>query len=243
LKTYGLIGYPLKNAFSASYFNQKFKTLGIAAQYENFPLEHIGSFSDIINRHPEIAGLNVTIPYKEAVIPYLDQLDVTAEQVGAVNTIRFHNNRLTGYNTDIYGFEKSILPQLKAWHQSALVLGTGGASKAIVFVLEKLGMKCTLVSRHEEIGLLYEDLDKAMMRSHQVIINCTPLGMFPDVHTFPPIPYQYITDLHLAFDLIYTPAETLFLQYARQNGAATINGLEMLQLQAEKAWEIWNRLD
>lgn len=241
MKTYGLIGYPLKNTFSASYFNQKFKQLEIEAQYENFPLDHITSFNEIIAQHPNIAGLNVTIPYKEAVIPYLDQLDHTAQQIGAVNTIRIENNKLTGYNTDIYGFEKSILPLLKAWHQAALVLGTGGAAKAVVFVLEKLGIKCTQVSRNEEIGLLYEDLDKAMMRSHQVIINCTPLGMYPDIHTFPPIPYQYITDLHLAFDLIYTPDETLFLQYARQNGAITRNGLEMLQLQAEKAWEIWNR--
>lgn len=237
-KQFGLIGYPLKNSFSVSYFTKKFEAGNIDAQYKNYSLEHIDAFRSLVKEH-DFSGLNVTIPYKEAIIPFLDELDATAQEVGAVNTVKFAGGRLTGYNTDVYGFERSLLPLLKAWHQNALVLGTGGASKAVVFVLNRLGIKTTPVSRNEEAGLLYEELDKVMMRSHQLIVNCTPLGMFPDVHTFPPLPYQYFTDKHIAYDLIYVPEETLFLRYAREHGAITRNGLQMLQLQADRSWEIW----
>lgn len=239
MKTYGLLGYPLKNSFSADYFNAKFNTLGIDARYFNYPLEQISELEQVLNAHPDLAGLNVTIPYKEAVIPFLDELSETASKIAAVNTIQFKNNKLIGHNTDVFGFERSLLPLLKPWHQNALVLGTGGASKAVIYVLGRLGITHTVVSRNEEAGILYEELDKAMIRSHQVIINCTPLGMFPEVDLFPAIPYQFITDLHIAYDLIYLPEETKFLSFARQHGAVTKNGLQMLELQAEKAWEIW----
>lgn len=239
MKTYGLIGHPLKNSFSAGYFNAKFQSLGISAVYKNFPLAHINELEQLLAEHPQMAGLNVTIPYKEAVIPFLDGLSETAEKVGAVNTIQFVNNKLIGHNTDVFGFERSLLPLLKPWHQNALVLGTGGASKAVVHVLRRLGITYSMVSRNEESGILYEELDKAMVRSHQLVINCTPLGMFPDVDTFPFIPYQFFTDLHIAYDLIYLPEETKFLSFARQHGAVTKNGLQMLELQAEKAWETW----
>jgi shikimate dehydrogenase len=240
MQRYGLIGFPLKNSFSANYFNQKFAEQGHDAVYQNFAIEGIEAFPDLITNYPDLNGLNVTIPYKQLVIPFLNHLDVVAQKVGAVNTIKFTQNELVGYNTDVFGFEKSILPLLKPWHQSALVLGTGGASKAVLYVLNKLGIKYTQVSRNPEAGLLYEELDKSFMRSHQIIINCTPLGMFPAVEDCPPIPYHYITNLHLVYDLIYLPAETLFLKQARGNGAITKNGLQMLELQAEKAWQIWN---
>lgn len=240
MQRYGLIGFPLKNSFSANYFNQKFAEQGHDAVYQNFILEGIEAFPDLINNYPDLNGLNITIPYKQLVIPFLNHLDVVAQKVGAVNTIKFTQNELVGYNTDVFGFEKSILPLLKPWHQSALVLGSGGASKAVLYVLNKLGIKYTQVSRNPEAGLLYEELDKSFMRSHQIIINCTPLGMFPAAENCPPIPYHYITNLHLVYDLIYLPAETLFLKQARENGAIIKNGLQMLELQAEKAWQIWN---
>jgi shikimate dehydrogenase len=240
MQRYGLIGYPLKNSFSANYFNQKFAEQGLDSVYQNFILEDIEEFPNLINNYPDLNGLNITIPYKQVIIPFLNHLDVVAQKVGAVNTIKFTQNELVGYNTDVFGFEKSILPLLKPWHQSALVLGTGGASKAVLYVLNKLGIKYTQVSRNPEAGLLYEKLDKSFMRSHQIIINCTPLGMFPAVNDCPPIPYQYITNLHLVYDLIYLPAETVFLKQAREIGAFTKNGLQMLELQAEKAWQIWH---
>jgi shikimate dehydrogenase len=239
LKKYGLIGYPLKNSFSQNYFTHKFAQSHISASYQNYPLTYIDEFKELLAQH-HFNGLNVTIPYKEAIIPFLTRLDVKAQEVGAVNTIAFKNNERIGYNTDVYGFEKSILPLLKPWHQMALVLGSGGAAKAVMYVLKKLGIKTTLVSRNPEMGIGYEDLDKAMIRAHQVIVNCTPLGMYPNEDDCPPIPYQYITDLHLAYDLIYLPEETLFLKYCKQHQAITKNGFEMLQFQAEKAWEIWN---
>lgn len=209
------------------------------AVYKNFPLEHINELEKVLSDTPGLAGLNITIPYKEAVIPYLNELSETAKKVAAVNTIQFVNGKLIGHNTDVFGFERSLLPLLKPWHQNALVLGTGGASKAVVHVLNRLGITYTMVSRNEESGMLYEELDRAMIRSHQMVINCTPLGMFPDTETFPPIPYQFFTDLHIAYDLIYLPEETKFLNFAKQHGAVTKNGLQMLELQAEKAWEIW----
>jgi shikimate dehydrogenase len=240
MQRYGLIGFPLKNSFSVNYFNQKFAEQGIDAVYQNFALDSIAAFPELIKNHQDLNGINVTIPYKQQVIPFLNHLDIVAQKVGAINTIKFTQNELIGYNTDVFGFEKSILPLLKPWHQSALVLGAGGASKAVHYVLNKLGIKYTQVSRKSDEGLLYEEVDKSFIRSHQIIINCTPLGMFPLVDDFPPIPYNFITNLHLVYDLIYLPEETLFLKQAREKGAITKNGLEMLTLQAEKAWQIWN---
>lgn len=240
MRLYGLIGYPLKNSFSENYFNQKFNTLGLDAQYRNFPLADISEFQELLHKQPSLSGLNVTIPYKETIIPFLDELSPEAEQIGAVNTIQFLNGKLIGHNTDVVGFEKSILPVLKPWHQHALILGSGGAAKAVAFVLKKLGLNYHIVSRNPEVGITYDELDKPFIRAHQVIINCTPLGMFPNVDEFPLIPYEFITALHLAHDLIYLPEETLFLKQAKQHGAVTKNGLVMLHQQAEKAWQIWN---
>jgi shikimate dehydrogenase len=239
MQRFGLIGFPLKNSFSANYFNQKFAEESIDAIYQNFVLNSIEEFPELLKNYPDLVGLNVTIPYKQQIIPFLNRIDLIAQKVGAVNTIKFTPDGMVGYNTDVYGFERSILPFLKPWHQSALILGTGGASKAVIYVLNNLGIKYTQVSRNAEYGLLYDELNKSYMRSHQIIINCTPLGMYPLVDDCPAIPYNYITNLHLVFDLIYLPEETLFLKQARENGAITNNGLGMLKLQAEKAWQIW----
>ncbi|MCC7532561.1 MAG: shikimate dehydrogenase [Bacteroidia bacterium] len=237
---YGLIGYPLKNSFSENYFNSKFRKLGIDAQYANYPLASIDLFPKLLQNHPKLKGLNVTIPYKEKIIPYLNEVEDTAKEIGAVNTIKILENKLIGYNTDIFGFEKSILPLLKPWHQQALVLGSGGAAKAIMFVLKKFGINYTIVSRNKQYGILYEQIDKATIRTHQLIINCTPVGMYPNSNNYPDIPYQFITPLHLALDLIYLPEQTIFLQKCKQQEAVIQNGIIMLEQQAEKSWEIWN---
>ncbi len=240
MKKYGLIGYPLKNSFSANYFNHKFTQLGIEASYTNFPIADINELPELLKSQPNLEGFNVTIPHKQSIIPFLDELSEEAKQIGAVNTVRVVNGKLIGYNTDTYGFEQSILPLLKPWHQHALVLGNGGAAQAIVFVLKKLGFNYHLVSRDPEKGITYDELDKPFIRAHQVIINCTPLGMYPNANESPTIPYEYITALHLAYDLIYLPEETLFLSNCKAQGAITKNGLQMLHLQAEKAWKIWS---
>lgn len=241
MKKYGLIGYPLKNSFSANYFNHKFEQLGIAASYTNFPIENITELPELIEHQPELAGFNVTIPHKQTIIPFLDEVSEEAKQVGAVNTVRVVNGKLIGYNTDTFGFEQSILPLLKPWHQHALVLGNGGAAQAVLFVLKKLGLNIHVVTRDPEKGITYDELDKPFIRAHQVIINCTPLGMYPNTDQSPNIPYEFITALHLAYDLIYLPEETLFLSNCKAQGATTKNGLQMLHLQAEKAWQIWSK--
>ena len=188
-----------------------------------------------------MCGLNVTIPYKETVISFLDELDETAAAVGAVNTIAFSNGKTTGFNTDCYGFEMSLKPFLKSHHHAALVLGTGGAAKAVCFVLKKLGIDFLQVSRTPGTGKIsYEKIDQAIINAHKIIINTTPLGMHPNVESLPAIPYQFVSDEHLFYDLVYNPAETAFLKKGKESGAATINGLEMLHLQAAKSWEIWN---
>lgn len=236
---YGLIGYPLGNSFSATYFSEKFKANKIDATYTNFPLQSIDELPVLLKKLPQLSGLNVTIPYKKSVIPFLTNLHPNAAEVGAVNTISIKNNVLTGYNTDIIGFEQSILPLLKPWHQKALVLGTGGAAQAVCFVLNKLGITYSQVSSSNQHVFQYQDLNKALIRSHQVIINCTPVGMFPLQKQAPEIPYEFITDLHLAYDLIYLPEETLFLSSCKKQGAIIKNGLEMLHKQAEEAYKIW----
>lgn len=243
MRTFGLIGYPLSHTFSPTYFNEKFFREGIEnCTYHAFPLESIEELPALLQSKPHLAGLNVTIPYKETVLPFLDEISEEAEAVGAVNTIRIEENgKKTGYNTDVYGFEKSLQPLLKSHHQKALILGTGGAAKAIVYVLQKLGIDHQFVSRKPSEGQLkYEEIDEQIMNSHHLIVNTTPLGMSPNTNSFPDIPYQFASERHLFFDLIYNPDKTIFLIKGKLNGAAFKNGLEMLYLQAERAWEIWN---
>jgi shikimate dehydrogenase len=243
LKQYGLIGFPLTHSFARSYFAEKFKREQVSnCTYENFPLASIEEFPSLLKSQPGLEGLNVTIPYKESVIGYLDQLDGMATDIGAVNTIKIEGGKLVGYNTDVYGFTQSILPLLEQYHMRALILGTGGSSKAVAHGLKKMGLDVQFVSRHPEFSneLSYSDLDGDTIREYKVIINCTPLGMYPSVDDSPPIPYEYLTPSHLLFDLIYNPEETVFLKRGKEKGAKTSNGLEMLRLQAEQSWKIWN---
>jgi shikimate dehydrogenase len=246
MRRFGLIGWPLGHSFSKGYFTEKFRREGITdAFYELFPIESIEKLTDILVQHPDLCGLNVTIPYKEKVIPFLHQLDDTACKVGAVNCIKIlPDQQLTGYNTDVIGFERSLL-RMSGWRPglgSALILGTGGASKAAAYVLDRLGVPYHFVSRMpsspHEIG--YSDLENAMATC-RLIINTTPLGTFPDIHQMPPFPVDLFQTGMFVFDLIYNPAETLLLREAKQRGCMTKNGLEMLEIQAEAAWDIWQQ--
>lgn len=246
MKAFGLIGWPLKNSFSENYFNSKFLSLGLFDHsYQNFPIETINEFPDLLSANPELKGLNVTLPHKESVIPFLDKLDESAREAGAVNCIKINHQReiktLTGYNTDVYGFEISLLPVIEGKNiTTALILGTGGAAKAVAYVLRKNNISYRFVSRKAGRNIFtYEELTKETVSSHKLIINCTPVGMFPDSESAPAIPYQFISPEHVAYDLIYLPVETMFLKHCREHGASTKNGLEMLHLQAEKSWEIW----
>jgi len=238
---FGLLGRNISYSFSQGYFTQKFKDLGLNGHsYENFDLQRISEFDALLSKNT-LKGLNVTIPYKEEVLPYLTQLDTKAEQIGAVNTIKFTTEGLKGFNTDAHGFQKSLEPFLRPHHTRALILGTGGASKAIRFVLDELGIDSSYVSRtKKENRLTYAELDTSTVKEHTVIINCTPLGTHPNVTDKPELPYQYLGRQHLLFDLIYNPQKTAFLAGGEAKGAQIKNGLEMLELQAEKAWEIWN---
>jgi shikimate dehydrogenase len=242
MKQYGLIGFPLTHSFSKNYFTQKFTIEGIEdAVYNLFPLQDIAEFPALLE-HEQLCGLNVTIPYKEKVIPFLDGLNEEAAAIGAVNTIKFTDGKTTGYNSDSYGFEQSLLPLLQPQHTAALILGTGGASKAVEYVLKKLGIAVQYVSRTpSEKSVTYKNLDTEMLAHSMLLINCTPAGMYPDVDNAPDIPYELITDKHLLYDLIYNPDETRFLREGRTRGAQTKNGLEMLYLQAERSWAIWNK--
>lgn len=239
----GLIGKNISYSFSRAYFKKKFETDQITnVFYENFDIENISLFPSVIKNTKGLKGLNVTIPYKEAVIPYLDKLNKKAKQIGAVNTIKItKKNKLIGYNTDYYGFKKALFPFLKPYHKNALILGTGGASKAIAFSLKKLNINYDYVSRNASNGIefTYETLTEEIIKTHQIIINSTPLGTFPNVEGCPNIPYNGITNKHILFDLIYNPEETAFLKKGKEKGATIINGLNMLKLQAEKAWSIW----
>ena len=239
---YGLVGKNISYSFSESYFADKFKKLGLSGySYRNYDLAHIEDFKELVGEDKNFKGLNVTIPYKEAVIPYLDKLDKKARKVGAVNTVKFTKKGLNGYNTDIYGFKKSIKPHLRKHHKRALILGTGGASKAVAFVFKELGIKFKFVSRTAKKNqLLYDDLDEKTMKKYKVLVNCTPLGTFPNIEEKPAIPFQLISDKHLLFDLIYNPEKTAFLREGEKQGATIRNGLRMLELQAEKSWKIWN---
>ena len=243
---FGLIGYPLEHSFSVSFFTKKFREEGIDAEYRNFPLKEIAGFEALVSNEPGLVGLNVTVPYKQAIMPYLDALHPTARAVGAVNTIFFcrkqHSLTLLGYNTDVIGFERSLREQDHESHKKALILGTGGSSKAVAFVLENMGLAFRLVSRTGgEDVLTYGELDPEMIKSHTLIINTTPLGMHPNVDTFPPIPYDALTSGHLLFDLVYNPELSRFLSKGKERGAAIVNGSDMLVYQAEESWRIWTK--
>ncbi len=245
IRRYGLIGYPLGHSFSRQYFTEKFAAGGLHNHiYENFELEDIWQLPALLEEHPDLCGLNVTIPHKETVVPYLDWLEDSASRVGAVNTIKISRGRLSGYNTDYYGFRQSLLNWLPGEPATykALILGSGGAARAVAAVLEELGIVYLIVSRKQQSGqLVYDDLPANKILTHTpLLINTTPLGMYPHTDTYPDIPYHHLTPEHFVYDLVYNPEETLLLQKARERGAATKNGLEMLHLQADRAWEIWS---
>lgn len=247
MRKFGLIGYPLGHSFSKEYFLKKFQKENITdCTYDNYSIEKIGQLDLIIKQNPELIGLNVTIPYKQQVIKFLNELDNEAAFVGAVNTIKIDRSKekpiLKGYNTDVYGFEESIKKILKYHHKKALILGTGGASKAVAFVLEKLNIHFSYVSRNPKHAntIFYDQLTPELVSENTVIINTSPLGMFPDIETYPDIPYDAITSDHILYDLVYNPEKTLFLNKGEQKKATIMNGLPMLSLQAEKSWQIWN---
>ena len=242
LKKYGLIGYPLSHSFSKGYFTEKFKKEGIEnAAYETYPLEKISDFTTLLQNNPELVGLNVTIPYKEAIIPYLDELSEEAKKIGAVNTIKIINGKKIGYNSDVVGFEKSLIQHLKPTHNKALVLCTGGAAKAVWFVLEKLNIPYLKVSRTASENIIaYDTISIDLVKEYPLIINTTPLGMSPKLETKPDIPYQALTKNHFLYDLVYNPQTTLFLEMGQKMGATIQNGLPMLHGQAERSWELWN---
>lgn len=243
---YGLIGFPLGHSFSQDYFNQKFEAEGIDARYVNFEIPEIEDFHHVIADNPSLAGLNVTIPYKQQVINLLDEMDPEAAEIGAVNVIKFirRNGRLTlkGYNSDCIGFRDSIAPLLTDERNRALVLGTGGAASAVSYALRSLGVKVQPVSRSSRPGVLtYSELTEEIMSTHKIIVNTTPLGMYPHIDECPDIPYKMLTPEHLCYDLLYNPDITLFMKRSEEAGAETKNGLEMLLLQAFAAWNIWQR--
>ena len=247
MKTFGLFGYPLGHSFSQDYFTKKFAAEKIDAQYLNFQIEDISLFPEKVLTIDGLFGLNVTIPYKQKVMAYLDEIDETAQKVGAVNVVKIIRNgskmRLRGCNSDVVGFENSLRPLLKPCHTQAFILGTGGGSKAVRYVLEKLNISYQFVSRNADAAnniLSYQQLSNELIESHKLIVNSTPLGMSPKIDACPDIPYQAIGAEHLCFDLIYNPEETLFLKKAKEQGATIKNGLDMLIGQAVRAWEIWN---
>jgi shikimate dehydrogenase len=242
MRLFGLIGHPLTHSYSQKYFTEKFNREGIAdCRYELFPLENIDELIPLINSLPELAGLNVTIPYKQQVIPFLQNTEGIPAGLSSCNCIRVEKGYLSGFNTDLIGFEQSIRPLLKLHHQKALILGNGGAAQAVAFVLRKMGIEFHLVGRtiHDGATLTYKQLSKEIIEENKLIINTTPLGMSPDSRSFPGIPYAYIGPEHLLYDLIYNPATTVFLQKGKEQGALIKNGLEMLTIQAEESWKIW----
>ena len=243
---YGLIGYPLGHSFSISYFNQKFLDEGIDAVYENYELPTIDALNEILGSNPNLQGLNVTIPYKEKVMEFLDHISPEARAIGAVNVIRVlhegKNITLKGYNSDVIGFTKSIEPMLEAkWHKKALILGTGGASKAIDYGLRNLGLETVFVSRYERPGTIqYKSITPEVVKEYNVIVNCTPVGLYPKTEECPDLPYEAMDSHTILYDLIYNPDETLFMTRGANYGAQTKNGLEMLLLQAFASWEFWH---
>lgn len=242
---YGLIGYPLGHSFSKSYFNEKFENEGINAEYINFEIPTLDSLPEILASNPELKGLNVTIPYKEKVISYLDSISPEARAIGAVNVIRVdhkgNDTYLKGFNSDVIGFTKSIEPLLERFHKKALILGTGGASKAVNFGLKSLGFETVFVSRFERPGTIqYSQITPDIIQEYNVIVNCTPCGMYPHIDECPQLPYEAMTSKNILYDLLYNPDETLFMKKGAQHGATVKNGLEMLLLQAFASWEFWH---
>ena len=243
---YGLIGYPLGHSFSISYFNQKFQDENIDAVYENYEIPSIDALPEVLSLNPELKGINVTIPYKEKVLPFLDSISPEARAIGAVNVIRVSHKGnktiLKGYNSDVIGFTKSIEPMLdKKWHKKALILGTGGASKAIDYGLRNLGLETVFVSRYERPGTIqYQNITPEVVKEYNVIVNCTPLGMYPKTEVCPELPYEAMDSHTILYDLIYNPDETLFMKRGAEYGANVKNGLEMLLLQAFSSWEFWH---
>ena len=239
---YGIIGYPLSYSFSPGFFNDKFCREGIDAVYQAYPLSDIQQLKELIAAGPQLKGLNVTIPYKQAVMPLLDEIDLAAQKVGAVNCIAIRDGKTIGYNTDIIGFGHSLRPLLQQWQDRALILGAGGAAQAVAYVLKQLGILYKFVSRNEAANsITYDQLTPEIVARHKLIVNTTPLGMYPNIDAAPPIPYEGIGPQHLAYDLIYNPSETQFMKQAAAQGAVTKNGLDMLHLQALAGWEIWNK--
>lgn len=244
MKLYGLIGNPLGHSFSKKYFTEKFEKEQLKdCSFELYPLEQIQDLSALLKHTVNLHGLAVTIPYKESVIPFLDSIDKEASVIGAVNCIQINAGTLTGYNTDFIGFENSLLPLLKSHHTKALVLGTGGSSKAVQYVLRKLGIGFLVVTRNEDPAegfIQYNSIDKNLVEQSTLIINCSPVGMYPRIDEMPAIPYRYLSNKHLLFDLIYRPEQTKFLEEGLKMGATVKNGYEMLLIQAEENWKIWN---
>jgi shikimate dehydrogenase len=244
---YGLIGYPLTHSFSKNFFTEKFSLEGTDAEYINYEINEIGLLPEIISGNHNLKGLNVTIPYKEQVLRFLDRIDSAAAEINAVNTIKItrsdNSPLLEGFNTDLIGFEDSIKPLLQKHHRKALVLGSGGASKAIIKVFAGLGIDTITVSRNPQYKgeISYDDLDEDVMESYKIIVNCTPMGTYPLIEGCPPIPFEYVDDQHLLYDLVYNPPLTEFLKQGQLKGAAIKNGLEMLHLQALASWKIWNQ--
>lgn len=244
LRKFGLIGKNIDYSFSKKYFTDKFSDpLYEGCSYENFDLSSLSKFPKVLKDNPDLFGLNVTIPYKETIIPYLDSISEKAKAIGAVNVIRFKKDgTLKGYNSDWYGFKKALEPLLQSHHKKALILGTGGAAKAVAYALDKMGIYYTFVSRTlSEKTISYKHINATTFDNFQIIINCTPLGTHPKTEEFPPIPYDYFTPQHIAFDLIYNPSQSKFLALAKKKKAITKNGYDMLVFQAEKAWKIWNK--
>ena len=243
MKTFGLIGYPLSHSFSKTYFTKKFNEEKIKnCEYLNFELKNISEFPLFISSNKNLAGLNITIPYKQSIIPYIDKLDSVAEKIGAVNTIKFLNNKTIGFNTDAYGFQFSLKPFLESHHQRALIIGNGGSSMAVQYILNEIGISYTIAVRtpSNKKQILINEINENILKHHLLVINTTPVGMHPNIYDCVNIPYQYLTSKHLLFDLIYNPEKTLFLKKGEEQGSQIVKGMSMLHLQAEKSWMIWN---
>lgn len=243
MRLYGLIGYPLSHSFSKRYFTEKFEREGLKDyQYELFPVSSIEELLQLLEKHPELCGLNVTIPYKEQVLSYLHSENELVKAIRACNCIDIRDGKLKGYNTDVIGFERSLLEQWQPHHKKALILGTGGVSKAVQYIMQKMGLAYRYVSRKPGVhNYSYEQLTPAIMQEYTLIVNTTPLGMYPNVTEAPPIPYEALTPRHYLFDMVYNPEKTLFLKMGEEKGAAIKNGADMLKIQADESWEIWNK--
>lgn len=243
MRLYGLIGYPLSHSFSKKYFTEKFEREGLTdCRYELFPLSSIEDLSQLLEKYPELCGLNVTIPYKEQVLSYLHSENELVQAIRACNCIEIRNGKLKGYNTDVIGFERSLLEQWQPHHKKALILGTGGVSKAVQYIVQKMGLAYRYVSRKPGVhNFSYEQLTPAIMQEYTLIVNTTPLGMYPNITEAPPIPYEALTPKHYLFDMVYNPEKTLFLKMGEEKGTVIKNGADMLVIQADESWKIWNR--